>query len=392
MQKDTAVRRIRGAVAALGSLGLALLLGAASISQAPVQAQPTAPPGSKDVLVDGSSTVAPITQAAAAEFQGIRPDVKVSVGVSGTSGGFRRFLARETDINDASRAIKAAEIQKAREEGIEYVEALVALDGITVAISRDTQIFRDGWPCMTVGELELLWSREAEGFIIRWSQLGSRFADAPITLSGAASTSGTFDFFTSAINEGEGDTRADYFATEEDQLLAEQTGQNPYALTYFGFAYFAGNQDIVQAVAIDPRRELIDTPQGVVEEINRRRAENGKAPLPVTGGRCSGVLPTVDTISSFIYEPLSRPLFIYVNARSAQREAVAAFVDFYLSEEVIGSEDFLLDVGYVPISEDLRDAVRSCWEGRITGTAFDGQFSGLSLDEIAEKYEAFCAQ
>ncbi len=394
-----ASRRGRGraalvVVAAVGVVGLVLplmLAGCGGRAPTASRAQPTAPPDAKTVLVDGSSTVAPITQAVAAEFQRVRPDVKVSVGVSGTSGGFRRFLARETDINDASRAIKSSEIQKAQEAGLEYVELLVALDGVTVAVSRDTRIFKDGRPCLTVGELELLWSREAEGFITNWRQLGSRFADAPITLSGAAETSGTFDFFTAAVNEEEGDTRADYFGTEEDQLLAEQTSQNPFALTYFGFAFFVNNQDRVQAVAVDPRRELIDTPQDVVDEINRRRAENGKAPLKVAGGPCRGILPTLDTIGSFLYEPLSRPLYLYVNAQSAEREAVDAFVDFYLRDDVFADEDFMLDVGYVPVSEELVEATRTCWEERVPGTAFDGQFAGLTLSEIADRYLAHCS-
>jgi phosphate transport system substrate-binding protein len=366
------------------SLALVVLMGSASLSQ------PTAPVNAKDVLVDGSSTVSPITQAAAAEFRSIRSDVKISVGVSGTSGGFRRFLAHETDINDASRPIKPSEITKAEDEGIEFIESLVAFDGVTVAVSRDTQIFHDGRACMTVGELELLWSRESEGVITTWRDLGSRFADATIRLSGAAETSGTFDFFTEAINEESGDTRSDYFGTEEDQLLSEQTGQSPFALTYFGFAFFVNNHDKVQAVAIDPRRETIDAPQSALDEVNRRRAANGKDPLANGGGSCQGILPTIDTIGSFVYQPLSRPLFLYTNAVSAERTAVAAFLDFYLSEDIIGSDDFMLDVGYVTIPEDLREDTRSCWENRITGTAFDGQIAGLSPDEILDKYTEHC--
>ncbi len=342
------------------------------------------------VLIDGSSTVAPITQAVAAEFRFLRPDVKVSVGISGTGGGFRRFVAGETHISNASRAIKPSEIQRARENGIAFVEAIVGLDGITVAVSRRTQIFQDGKPCLTVGELELLWAREAEGFIKNWSQLGSRFADAPIALSGAAETSGTFDFFTSAVTREEGDTRSDYFATEEDQLLAEQTGANPFGLTYFGFAFFLSNQDRVQAVALDPRRTLIDPPIEVLEEINRRRAASGKPPLRAAGGACRGLRPTPDAIQTFLYRPLSRPLFIYVSARALEQEAVEAFVRFYLSEDLIGDDEFLLDVGYVPAPEAIREANRLCLTQRVVGTAFGGHFSGLSAEEITEKFLAHC--
>lgn len=348
-------------------------------------AQPTAPLDSPAILIDGSSTVAPITEAVAKEFVALYPRARISVGVSGTSGGFRRFLAGETDINDASRPIKASEMARAAEVGIAYIELLIGLDGVVVAVSRETQIFRGAPPVLTLGELELLWSRESEGFITRWSQISPRFADAPIVLSGAASTSGTFDVFTAVVNGKEGDSRADYFGTEEDQLLAEQTGADPFALTYFGFAYLEHNRDRVQAVAIDPRRVLIDTPPEVVEEINRRRALAGKPPLVVVGGKPQGVLPTVDTIADFTY-PLSRPLFIYVNARSAERPMVQAFVDFYLSEEIIGNVEFMLDVGYLPVGPEVREAARRIWAQRITGTAFGGTITGFTPEEIARLY------
>jgi len=349
--------------------------------------QPTAPLDSPAILIDGSSTVAPITEAVAAEFLSLFPQARISVGVSGTSGGFRRFLTGETDINNASRPIKPSEINKAAEAGIEYIELMIGLDGVVVAVSRETQIFRGAPPVLTLGELELLWSRESEGLITRWSQISPRFIDAPIVLSGPASTSGTFDVFTAIVCGKEGDSRADYFGTEEDQLLAEQTGANPFALTYFGFAYLEHNRDRVQPVAIDPRRVLIDTPSEVLEEINRRRAQAGKPPLVAVGGQPQGVLPTVDTIADFTY-PLSRPLFLYVNARSAERPIVRAFLDFYLSEEVIGSLAFMLDVGYLPVGPEVREAARRIWTQRITGTAFGGTVTGFTPEEIARLYRA----
>ncbi|HEY5595815.1 MAG TPA: substrate-binding domain-containing protein [Candidatus Bipolaricaulota bacterium] len=355
-----------------------------------LQAQPNASADSKSILVDGSSTVEPVTSAVAAEFAKVRPDVQVSVAVSGTSGGFRRFVVGETDISDASRAIKSSEISTAQTNGIHYVESLVAFDGLTVGVARNTQIFSSGDPCLTAGELQLLWAREAEGFVTTWNQLGSRFANAAIVLSGAAETSGTFDFFTEALNGAAGDTRADYFGTEEDQLLAEQTGADPFALTYFGFAFFQNNQGLVQSVAIDPRLDLIDAPQGALDEINARRAVNGKSPLANGGGSCNGVLPNPDTIGSFAYQPLTRPLFIYVNTQSGEREALDAYVDFYLAEERIGNEEFIADVGYVNVTPSLREAARACWDNRVTGTAFGGQFVGLSEDEIEQKYLSHC--
>ncbi len=348
-------------------------------------AQPTASIDSQAILVDGSSTVGPVSEAVAADFLAQAPRARISVGVSGTSGGFRRFLANETDINDASRPIRPAEISTAKDRGIEYLELMIGLDGVAIVVSRTSGVFLDGVPVMTLGELNLLWSRESEGLITRWSQISPRFADAPIVLSGAASTSGTFDVMTAVVCGKEGDSRTDYFGTEEDQLLAEQTGADPYALTYFGFAFLDHNRDRVQAIAIDPRPELIDTPAPVLAEINARRAAAGKKPLVVAGGAPQGVLPSVDSIADFSY-PLSRPLFFYLNLASANRPLVQQFVSFYLSEEIIGDPEFLLDVGYLPISAELREAARRIWTNRITGTAFGGSITGFTPDDIARLY------
>lgn len=353
--------------------------------------QPGAPKDSKNILADGSSTVAPVTKAMAEEFKKVRPDVNVTVAVSGTSGGFRRFVAGETDISNASRAIKQSEIETAPKNGVEYIELLVALDGLTVAVSTKTQIFGNAPVCLTVGELELLWAKEAEKFITKWNQVRSTLANAEITLSGAAETSGTFDFFTSAITGKEGDTRQDYFGTEEDQLLAQQTGANSFALTYFGYNFFVHNTQLVQAVAIDPRRELISAPEDVLKEINARRAKNGKKPLENKGGECKGILPTVDTILGFVYQPLSRPLFIYVNKKSGERPAVDEFIKFYLAEERLGNQQFMLNkAGYLPVPREVREEARTCWAKRIIGTAFGGNYSGLSLTEIRNKYKEHC--
>ncbi len=346
--------------------------------------QPAAATPALTIVVDGSSTVGPILQAAAAEFAPLNPQARISVGISGTSGGFRRFLAGETDINSASRPIRPAEIATAQERGVAYLELLLGLDGVVVAVSTHTRIFRHGPPVLTLGELELLWSREAEGLVTSWRHLGSRFADAPLVLSGAAPTSGTFDVFTAVVNGREGDSRADYFGTEEDQLLAEQTGADPYALTYFGFAYLEHNRDRVQAVAIDPRRVVIDPPEEILQEINRRRAAVGKPALvAVPNLRPQGLTPTLDTIGSFLY-PLSRPLFIYVNVRSAERPLLGEFVDFLL--ERVADPEFMLDVGYLPVAPELLMATRKVWQERRAGTAFAGRFVGLSLEEMARLY------
>jgi phosphate transport system substrate-binding protein len=342
----------------------------------------------KNIVADGSSTVAPITSAVVAEFVKVHPEIRVSVSTAGTSGGFKRFLDGKTDLANASRAIKKAEIDGAAANGIEYLETLVAFDGLTVAVAKNTAIFGKDKPAMTIGELELLWCREAEGVITSWKQLGTRFADAKITLSGAASTSGTFDFFTEAVNHKTGDTRSDYFGTEEDQLLAEQTGKDSGGMTYFGYAYYVHNQALVQPVAIDPRRTTVDAPADVLQRINEKRLANGKKPIVNASEPVHGVLPDVDTIGSNTYQPMTRPLFVYVSRTAADRAEVQALMAFYLDEKRIGNREFMLDVGYVPASARLRDASRAILTGKITGTAFGGTFAGLSAKVIAEKYTA----
>ncbi len=342
----------------------------------------------KGITADGSSTVAPITSAVVAEFGKTHPDIRVSVGIAGTSGGFKRFLAGETDLSNASRAIKKSEIETSEKNKVEYLETLVAFDGLTVAVAKNTAIFGKDKPMMTIGELELLWCREAEGVITNWKQLGSRFADAKITLSGAASTSGTFDFFTEAVNHKTGDTRSDYFATEEDQLLAEQTGKDTGGMTYFGYAFYLHNQQRVQPVAIDPRRSTVDAPADVLVKINEKRVANGKKPIANVAGPVQGILPDVDTIGSNTYQPMTRPLFVYVSRKAADRPEVQALMNFYLDEKHIGNREFMLDVGYVPAQRRLRDASRAIVAGKITGTAFGGSFAGMTSQVIAEKYTA----
>jgi phosphate transport system substrate-binding protein len=340
----------------------------------------------KNIVADGSSTVAPITSAVVADFVKQQPAIRVSVGIAGTSGGFKRFVAGETDLSNASRAIKKAEIESADKNGVKYLEALVAFDGLTIAVAKDTVIFGNDKPVMTIGELELLWCREAEGVITNWKQLGSRFADQKITLSGAASTSGTFDFFTEAVNHKTGDTRSDYFATEEDQLLAEQTGKDKGAMTYFGYAFYINNQQRVQPVAIDARRTTVDAPADVLQRINEKRVANGKKPIVNANEPVRGVLPDVDTIGANSYQPLTRPLFVYVSAKSAERAEVQQLMTFFLDEKRIGNREFMLTVGYVPASKRLRDAARAIFAGRITGTAFGGTFAGLTSQRIVEQY------
>ena len=371
-------------------LATALVLGIAVLGliTASSSSQPSLPQDSNHIEIAGSSTVFPVTTAVAEEFSSEKPNAEINVRSTGSGGGFDLFIPQETDINDASRAIKASEIERAEEAGTEFIESIVGFDGLTVAVDAEQEIF-EGQPCMTFGELQLLWSTESEGIVTDWSDLGSRFADAPITLSGAAETSGTFDFFTEIVVGQEDDSRQDYFKTEEDTQLVERTAENPLELTYFGFAFFVNNQEALTPIAINPSRGTVDVPQSILDEYNAAREAAGKSTLENSAESCQGIVPSVDSIGAFDY-PITRPLFIYTNPTSAERPMVADFVDFYLSEGRIGNEEFLLDVGYVTAARQLREAARQCWEDRTTGSAFDGDFPAGDSQLIRDLYTDHC--
>jgi phosphate transport system substrate-binding protein len=262
--------------------------------QAPTPTSPSAPAPaptpsparlSGEIKVDGSSTVYPITEAVGEEFQKLHPDVKVVVGISGTGGGFKKFCNGETDISNASRPILQKEIDTCAQNGIEYIELPVAYDALSVVVNP-----RNDWvACMTVAELKKIWEPDAQGKITRWNQVRPEWPDAPLNLYGAGTDSGTFDYFTEAIVGKAKASRGDYTASEDDNVLVQGVANDQYALGYFGLAYYFENQDKLKAVAID----------------------NGKG--------C--VLPSEETVRNGTYQPLSRPLFIYVSrkARIARR-------------------------------------------------------------------------
>ena len=262
------------------------------------------------VEIDGSSTVFPISEAVAEEFNKVHPNVRVNVGVSGTGGGFKRFTVGETDISDASRAIKDSERDAAASNGIEYHELRVGTDGLSVMVSTRN----DFLDCLTVGELEMIW--DAGSSVKNWNQLRSGFPDRPLRLYGPDTDSGTFDFFTEEINGEAQVSRADYTASTDDNVLVQGISGDRNALGYFGYAYYAENADKLKLVSVD------------------------------NGDGC--VTPTPDTILSGEYKPLTRPLFIYVNKKSIERPEVKAFVEFYMEK----GEELTREVGYVPVSPD----------------------------------------
>lgn len=264
------------------------------------------------IKVDGSSTVYPITEAVAEEFRAEAPKVKVTIGVSGTGGGFKKFSRGETDISDASRPIKESEAAACKENGIDYVELTVAYDGLAVVVNPQN----DWATSLTTEELKKIWEPAAQDKIVNWNQIRPEFPDHKLTLLGPGTASGTFDYFTEAIVGESGASRGDYMPSEDDHVLVQGVAGDKYALGFFGLAYFEENQDKLKLVAVD----------------------NGNGP----------VLPSIETVKNGTYAPLSRPIFIYVNGQSVKRPEVVKFVEFYLTE----AADLVKDVGYVPLQKE----------------------------------------
>jgi len=250
---------------------------------------------SGEIAIDGSSTVGPLTEAAQELFVSEQPDVDITVGTSGTGGGFEAFCAGKTVISDASRPIEAEEAKLCKEEGIEYTELQVAIDALTVVTNPDV-----GVTCISTDELKTIWEPAAEGKVTNWSQVNPEFPDLPLNLFGPGTDSGTFDYFTDAINGEEGASRSDYESSEDDNVIVEGVSSTEGGMGYFGYTFYEENADSLTALEVD------------------------------AGDGC--VAPSSETAQSGEYTPLSRPLYIYVsNQAYADEPQVAAFVDFYVS-------------------------------------------------------------
>jgi phosphate binding protein len=302
-----------------------------------------------EIIADGSSTVYPVTQAAAEEFRTYAKDVRISVGIAGTGGGFQKFCNGETDVQDASRPISVTEAEACKNKGIEYIELPVAYDGLAVVVSP-----QNTWAaCLTKAELKKIWEPAARGTITNWNQVRSSFPDAPLRLFGPGTDSGTFDYFTQAINGKEKDSRSDFQASEDDNVLVQGVSTDKNALGYFGYAYYIENPGKLKLVAVD----------------------NGD-------GKC--VEPSVETVKSAAYQPLSRPIFIYVKKASATRPEVQAFVNFYLSKSytpLIQSAE----VGYISLEDRVYEAVTKRFNAGTLGTLFPkGAEVGATLDRYLQ--------
>ena len=281
---------------------------------------------SGSIEADGSSTVGPLTEAVIEEFAAVASGITVTNGISGSGGGFNRFVNGEIAISNASRAIAEDEIALAAENGIGYYEFSVAYDGITVVVSAENDFVES----MTVEQLRQLWS--ADGGIVNWSDINPDWPEEPIELYGPGADSGTFDYFNEVILGEDVEVRTDYIPSEDDNVLVQGVIGSPNALGYFGFAYYVENQDALRAVPID----------------------SGDGPVE----------PSIETIADGSYSPLSRPLFIYVNAEMLQSDpALQEFVRFYLAT----SDELASDVGYIPLPGDVELEQQTKLEGAISG-------------------------
>ena len=319
---------------------------AAGLVGAGLLAGGTAAHAAEIIKIDGSSTVYPVTEAVAEEFgsqSGGR--IRVTVGISGTGGGFKKFTRGETDISDASRPILDKEMADAKANGVQYIELPVAFDALTVIVNpKNTWVDH-----FTVDELKKIWAPEAQGKVMKWSDVRSGWPNAPLKLYGAGSDSGTFDYFTEAIVGKAKSSRGDYTASEDDNVLVQGVATDRNALGYFGFAYYAANRGKLKAVPII----------------------NPKTNRPVT--------PSEESVIDASYQPLSRPIFIYVSQKSLKRPEVRKFTEFYLTN----GADLARDVKYVPLPPDAYEKGMARLKEGKTGTVFGGIAEvGVKVEEL----------
>lgn len=318
----------------------------AGLFSAPVAVQAA----EKIVRIDGSSTVYPITEAVAEEFQIAKKGaVKVTVGISGTGGGFKKFCRGETDISGASRPILKKEMDACKEAGIQYIELPIAYDALTVVVNPKNDWAKN----MTVGELKKMWEPGAQGKIKTWKQVNATWPDKPLNLFGAGADSGTFDYFTEAIVGKAKSSRGDFTASEDDNVLVQGVSQDTNAIGYFGYAYYEANQKKLTAV-------------GIIEKAGK-----------------PAVLPSPETVMNGTYQPLARPIFIYVNATSAAfKPEVKEFINFYLKN----ATQLVKEVKYIPLPPNELKAVEAHWKALKPGTGFGGTPEvGVRIEELLNR-------
>lgn len=331
-------------LAALVTLALTACGGTPAVDRG--SASPAA--GDAIIRIDGSSTVFPITEAVAEEFQKANRGARVTVGISGTGGGFQKFCRDEIDVADASRPISREEVDACAKAGVQYVELPVAYDGLAVVVNP-----KNTWASsMTVGELKKLWEPAAQGKIMKWNHIRDSWPDREIHLFGPGVDSGTFDYFTEAIMGKTDQSRGDYTSSEDDNVVVQGVSGDEFALGYFGFAYYEENQGKLKLIGVDDGSDT-----------------NGKGPI----------LPSPETVKDGTYAPLSRPIFIYAKVRSLEKPDVKGFVDFYLTK----GAPLVREVGYIPLSDKEYGLVRGRFEGRTPGSMYQGteSHSTVSLEQ-----------
>ncbi len=318
------------AAAAFAALGLGLASAAAH---------------AQTVKIDGSSTVFPITEAVAEEFQKLkRGAVKVTVGISGTGGGFKKFCRGETDISNASRPILKSEMDECAKNGITYMEMPVAYDAVTVVVNpKNTAI-----SSISIDDLKKMWEPAAQGKVVKWNQVNPTFPNAPLKLFGAGADSGTFDYFTEAVTGKSKSSRGDFTASEDDNVLVQGISRDVNAIGFFGYAYYAENRDKLKALTISWK-----------------------------GGKPVG--PSTDTVVNGTYQPLSRPIFIYINAKSAARPEIKEFVEYFNKN----ADKLVKEVKYVALPAKAYSYNMEVLGKNKLGTKFGGENKvGLTIEEL----------
>jgi phosphate transport system substrate-binding protein len=308
----------------------------------------TGTPGASVVRLDGSSTVFPISEAVAEEFRKVQPSIRVTVGISGTGGGFQKFCHGETDIAEASRPIMTTEIEACARAGIDYIELPIAYDGIAVVVHRHA-----AWlDAITLADLKRMWEPAAQAAISRWNQVRPEWPDRELHLFGAGIDSGTYDYFTLVVTGAMKASRGDFTSSEDDNVLVQGIASDEDALGFVPFSYYENNRDRLKVLPVEPAA--------------------GESP----------VSPTPDSIRSGTYRPLSRPVFIYVSRSAAERSAVQQFVEFYLAE----AEALAREVHYVGLGARGYDEVGKRFAKRTTGSVFAGtEAVGLTIEELLNK-------
>ena len=317
----------------------ALFAGALGANAVPAHAQ--------TVKIDGSSTVFPITEAIAEDFQKAKKGkIRVTVGISGTGGGFKKFCRGETDISDASRPILKKEMDDCRAAGVQYIELPVAYDALTVVIHPDNK-----WAqTLTVAELRKMWEPAAQGKVKTWKQVNPAWPDQALKLFGPGADSGTFDYFTEAVNGKAKSSRGDFTASEDDNVLVQGVSRDVNALGYFGFAYYVENKDKLRAARIADKAG-------------------------------QGVGPSFETVINGTYQPLARPIFIYINSKSLERPEVREFVEFYMNN----AEVLVREVKYVPLPAKAYAYNVEHANKKVLGTKFGGENKvGLTIEQLMQ--------